>query len=605
MLFQSRIEGRSIECVLTPDRHLKAPVICFSCMAPIISGEGLARIESIGGYTAIQLPDLEGNRGFEFSLMYENPDFAPANRAWLPLGVHIRCDGETISIDTSHTQGVYPGAITYPEGITPELRLCPQPSEFRLTGSTVNVSSLQPQNHPELQNVAALMVRTQLGQFFCGDGHPFNVLQDAKMPSEAYHVDISKKEITITYGDSAGLFYAGITLGTMMHTHAGQLPCGVIKDQPRFEWRGQHLDCARHFYSVDTILRLLDLMSLLKLNRFHWHFADDEAFRLEISALPELERTHFRGDGELVPGVFGAGPKAGGGYTKKDACRVIEHAKSLQIEVMPEIEVPAHAYALCKLFPETRDPAETGSEQSIQGYLQNAMNPAMPKSWEIWETMVDEIAALFPFELLHIGGDELPPNTWLGSPSAQKFMKEEGLDTFQDLQGWTMNRLAKYLVDKGKAVGAWEESALGSPSIENNAVIFSWTGQGPGLRAARQGHRVVMMPGQHTYFDMAQSDSREDWGANWAAIIGLEDTINWDPVPDAEPELENNIIGIEGAFWSEFTTRDSEMEPMVAPRILGLATKSWQNKNSQSKDTLFGLRRVYENIFVTGGWQQS
>lgn len=604
MKFDASIDGNVIQCVLLPDRALKKPILCFSSMAPSVSGDGLHRLKSVGGYTELQLPDLEANKSFGFTIKFENPDFTPANRAWLPLGPYLRCGDEIIKLPSLKPSGVTKGLIAYGQGRMPELLLCPQPTKFSPTKASVKVSGVR-SDAPEIFQVNALAGRLGFRYFITEDGIPLRVTADTTMPPEAYQLKIGPNEIEIFSADGRGVFYAGITLATLIETNDGVLSCGVIEDSPRFSWRGQHLDCARHFYDVETILRLLDLMALLKLNRFHWHFADDEAFRLELETLPELTKTHFRGEGELIPGVFGGGPRAGGFYSKSDAGRVIEHAKSLGIEVMPEIETPAHAFALCQLYPETRDRQENAAEQSVQGYFENVMNPAMPESWRVWEAMVDEVAAIFPFEVLHLGGDELPPDTWQGSPAAKGLMQKEGLATTQDLQGWTMHAIAKRTTRKGKAPAGWEESALGTPSIGNEALIFSWTGQGPGLQAARDGHKVVMMPGQKTYLDMAQTKSLDDWGANWAAIIPLEETINWDPVPDTEPELEKNILGVEGAFWSEFTTTDAEMEPMLAPRILGIATMGWQAKGRADAEILLGLRTAYAELFDKMKWAQS
>jgi len=600
----SKIDGRYIRSTIASDQNVQAPILCFSAMVPCVSEDGLKRVRAEGGYVEFQLPDLGVGSSLDLIFSYEDPEHTPTNRAWLPLAAHLRCGTDLIPLEITHPVGVDRSQFDYPDGDIPDLRLCPQPSSLNLNGGTISVSGFT-SDTPELSRVNDLFQRVGLTEPICEQGQPIAFKIDTGLRPDAYVLDIQPETITLTHSDRGGAFYGALTLATLLHTHDGTLPCGTIQDTPRFEWRGQHLDCARHFYKVETILRLLDLMALLKLNRFHWHFADDEAFRLELSRLPELSETHTRGEGELVPGVFGGGIISGGSYSRADAERVIAHAKSLNIEVLPEIEVPAHAYALCRLYPNTRDRQENGQERSVQWYHGNVMNPAMLESWRIWETMVDEVAEIFPFHTLHLGGDELPHDTWQGSPKAKDLMRQEGLETTQDLQGWTMNKLAQYVAAKGKTPAGWEESALGNPSIQNDAVIFSWTGQGPGLQAARDGHKVVMMPGQKTYLDMAQTPSVGDWGASWAAIIGLQDTIDWQPVPSDEPELEDNIIGVEGAFWSEFTTKDSQMEPMLAPRILGIAAMAWQSKDSTDPDQLFGMRSVYAPIFDAIGWQQT
>lgn len=604
MIFSSRIDGKQMHCELRSDRDLTSPVFCYSCMAPSVSLEGHKRIKSVGGYAELQLPDIRADEPFNFALAYENTDFAPANRAWLPMGVYLRCDKDIISLDNRTKTGVAPSTLNHESGVQPDLLVCPQPKSFSPAGKTVQIDAIR-SDAPALQQVHALFQRNGLGDVISAEGLELRLKTDLSLSPEAYKLKIGERRVELSHSDDVGAFYGGITLATLMVNHESEVPCGIIEDGPRFEWRGQHLDCARHFFEIGTITRLLDLMALLKMNRFHWHFADDEAFRLELKNLPELKRTHFRGEDELVPGVFGGGARAGGSYSKEDAKSLVDHAKSLFIEVMPEIEAPAHAFSLCAVYPETRDPKDTGTETSVQSYTRNVMNPAMAESWRIWEAMIQEVSSIFPFDMIHLGGDELPENTWQGSPAAKKLMQDEGLSTTQDLQGWTMNKLAKKAVDCGKTPASWEEAALGKPAIGHGAVIFSWTGQGPGLQAAKDGHPVVMMPGQKTYFDMAQTSSFDDWGANWAAILPLVETVNWDPAPDDQPELVNNIIGIEGAFWSEFTTEDQQMEPMLAPRILGLSMLGWQTKNSASGHILLGLRARYAHFFEKVGWCQS
>ena len=168
--------------------------------------------------------------------------------------------------------------------------------------------------------------------------------------------------------------------------------------------------------------------------------------------------------------------------------------------------------------------------------------------------------------------------------------------------GWTLNQIGQTLGESGTGVAGWEEAASGKIGIGNDAILFSWTGQGPGLKAARAGYRVVMTPAQHLYLDMAQTHDTDDWGASWAAIVSLSDTIAWDPVPDAEPELEDRILGVQSTFWGEFTTIDEELEPMIAPRILGSAIMGWQARKSCDVHTLEHLAHRYRPVFDSMNW---
>ena len=583
MQYTCRIDDHHLICTIQPKLDLDSAVFCFSGMAPLepVSGGRLAY--SLGGYTEIALPRLSAGCTHEITLRYRD-GFKPANRAWMPLGPRLRYNGEIITLPPTPA-GRRRNARDEPPSYD-GLPVIPQPNVWKPDGTQITIDGISVTGDA-LTAVAELADRQNLP--FRGN-HP-TTIQHQDLPKDAYRLIIDQTGITIQASSYGGEFYAGVTL--MMLLRQGPLPCGEIHDAPRFLWRGQHLDTARHFYEPETITALLDLMALLKLNRFHWHFADDEAFRIPLDTLPELaESLAMRGEGQLLPALFGGAPVQGGLYSKETVRNIIEQAAALNISVLPEIEAPAHALALARIYPDTRDPDDTGEETSVQGYSANVLNPAMPRTWEVLEKIVDEVGALFPFGHLHLGCDELPEDTWMGSPRARALMAEQGLETTEDLQGWTIAKLATYAAAKGLRPAAWEEAAKGSNGgIGNNAILFSWTGQGPGLDAARAGYDVVMTPAQHVYFDMAYTDDLDDWGASWAAFVELEDTISWDAVPD--PSLVDRIIGVQGAFWSEFTTQDTQIWPMLMPRMLGLAMMAWQVERPDLA-VLLALSQAYQ-----------
>jgi hexosaminidase len=581
MQFECIINDARIDCVLTSDRDLSSPVLCTSGMARMIVINGGTLLNQTGSYLEVALPDLTAGVPYAFSLGYDG--FKPANRAWLPLGPYLRTTDGTV-IELPAVRSGFQAPTDAPSQGFDGLKLIPQPTDWAPTGQFVKVTGFHG-NDTVMHTVADLATRQNMGPFVQTDGHPVSFAK-CDMPLDAYKLVITPDGIILTAGETGGRLYGAITLLMLLRAHNGHIPCGTITDSPRFTWRGQHLDCARHFYAPATIAKLLDLMALLKLNRFHWHFADDEAFRLQVDCFPQLwQDTETRGEGHLIPAVFSGKPEAGGSYSKDEARAVIIRAGTLNIEVMPEIEVPAHALALAKIFPDTRDPDDAGSERSVQGYTANVVNPAMPTTWDILDALATEVGALFPFGILHLGCDELPADTWMGSPRARALMAAQGLKTTQDLQGWTMAHLAQTVVQNGQRPAAWEEAAQGNNGgIGHNAILFSWTGAAPGFTAARAGYDVVMTPAQHVYMDMAHSDDTDDWGANWAATVSLTDTIAWDVIPQNEPELADRIIGVQGAFWSEFTTQDSQMWHMLAPRILGVAVKAWQQDDMTPAD---------------------
>ena len=429
----------------------------------------------------------------------------------------------------------------------------------------------------------------------------------AEMAAEAYELTLDVETIHIAASDNAGVFHAAMSLLALRETHGEAIPLGHISDQPRFAWRGQHLDCARHYYQPATILRLLDLMALFKLNRFHWHFADDEAFRLQVNCAPALWRNSaFRGEGCAVPGVFGGGIRSGGSYSRADVAQVLDRAAALHIQVLPEIEIPAHGFAINRTIPGLRDPEDNRAQEiSIQGYRENIINPALEATWALIEPLALEVASLFPLGILHLGCDEMPPHAWETSPAVDRLKAAQGLENQDDVQGWMMQRLAQFLAARGIRSAAWEEAAKGCQGgIGSNALLFSWTGQGPGIDAARLGHDVVMCPAQNTYLDMAHTSDPNDWGATWAAFIALEDTVNWQPVPKGAEDVAHRIVGVQACFWSEFTTDDAEIEPMLAPRLLGIANKAWDVHDSVDGPTLRALAAAYGPLFDRIGWNR-
>lgn len=587
-----RIDGAVIWAQIVVDTALAAPTLCFSLMAParVVSGGRLAR--SLGGYGEVALPDLAPGAPHDLVIGYANADYRPVNRAWLPLGAYLRHAGGVTPLPPSPA-GAAPWVFDG-EDVESALRLVPPPSEWVPAGGTVKIAALAA-DHPALARADALSRRVGAGPLLSGDGVQTGVTLAGDHGEEGYRLTLAPDRIEVEASAATGVFYAGITLINLIATYGGDLPTGTITDRPRFEWRGQHLDCARHFYQPATLTDFLDRMALLKLNRFHWHFADDEAFRLELTCLPELwQKTRLRGEGHLLPGLFGGGIESGGSYSRAFARALIAHGKALNIEIMPEIEIPAHALAMNAALPGMRDPADTGTELSIQGYPANTLNPVMQRTWEVLGALIDEVAALFPFDYLHLGCDELPPGTWDESPAVDGLKQRERLNSADDVQGWMMAMLARDVVAQGKRPAAWEEAARGANGgIGNAALLFSWSGQGPGIAAARAGYDIVMSPAQHVYLDMAQSDAPDDWGAAWAAFVPLEQTVEWEPVPPELAGAEQRIKGVQGAFWSEFTCRDEELHAMIWPRLLGVAAKAWSEQRDMSGDEIANLARVY------------
>ncbi|MGQ0609571.1 MAG: beta-N-acetylhexosaminidase [Paracoccaceae bacterium] len=607
LTFEARIEAGQIACTIGTDTALSAPVFCFSLMAAPRVVSGGALIHRFAGFAEVLLPDIPAGGRHDLVLAYDNPAYGPKNRTWLPLGPYLRLDKACVPLPPGAPLGVLPAparpAPPLPAGTLP---LVPAPQSWQPSPGTLALTALACTD-ARLDGAVALAERAGFAPLTDPSGTPLTIRHDPALPAEGYRLTIAPAGLTLAASAPQGIHYGAVTLLTLRQTCAGLLPCGMITDAPRFGYRGQHLDCARHFFSVDTILRLLDLMALLKLNRFHWHLTDDEAFRLEVETAPDLWRkTAFRGEGCLLPGVFGGGIRSGGTYSKADVAAVLARAASLGIEVLPEIEVPAHSHGLIKAHPGLRDPGDNGEERSVQGYLDNIVNPAMPGTWALLEPLLAEVAAMFPMGTLHLGCDEAPHGAWAGSPAVAALKAREGLDTSDDVQGWMMARLGAFLAQRGIRPAAWEEAAKGANGgIGNGALLFSWTGQGPGVEAARRGHDVVMCPAQNAYFDLAHTPDPDDWGAAWAGFVPLEKTVAWDPVPPGAEDIAPRVAGVQACLWGEVVTEDAQVEPLIAPRILGIATKAWEPKGRTDGPALRALAAAYAPLFARIGWQHN
>jgi len=273
---------------------------------------------------------------------------------------------------------------------------------------------------------------------------------------------------------------------------------------------------------------------------------------------------------------------------------------------MPEFDLPGHNLSLVQLFPSTRDPRDKSNEVSVQGYIKNTLNPAMPETYSIVEPLIDDLCKLFPGEYIHLGGDEMPPDSWLESPEVSNMKKKYNLETNKDVLSWFINKLSFRVDSKGKKTAAWQEAEEGTYHEKKfDKLIFAWRNLESGYDLARKGYKVVLCPAEHIYFDMAQSQTYSDRGVNWAAIVSLEDTINWQIIPLDEPELESNIEGIQGQLWSETITQDSHMEAMLCPRILGLSESAWALEKNKRNGKVMNILATnnFRDLFEQIGWE--
>lgn len=592
--------------------------LCFSLLGPATAGTNCKIIKQLAGYTELTPADgsgLEQGADWKFTVSYGGDILRPFNQSWsLTAAYVVSATDEVIEVD-AHNTGFPPAAVAKSEvGSMPQLAIFPSPHTLTAGEGIcpitrgLNIAATDiPQAQAALEQTVALGKRIGLPGWQKQAGLPVQLAVDDDLAMEAYRLQLGSEGITLSATKQTGFQYGLTSLLQMATLHGEDIPCGTLTDSPRFNWRGLHLDCARHYYCVSTILRLLDLLALLKINRFHWHMHDDEAFRLELESLPELaRRTALRGHGCLLPGVFGGGSgPTGGVYSKSNVATVVGHATNLGIGVMPEIEVPAHCWSLLQIMPEMRDPDDRSLEVSIQGYPANTLNPAMPATWDFLRQAIPEINAMFPLGVIHLGCDERPPGSWKTSPLLEKWKQLHGLGNDTDVQEKMMQDVSALVRNCGGRPAAWEEAAQGrNGGIGSDTLLFSWSGQGPGLEAARAGYDVVMAPGQNAYMDMAPDTDPGSRGINWAAIIGLGDTLAWDPIPADEPGLAKHIVGVQACMWSETIIVDKHVEPMLVPRLLGIAEMGWATRQKRmSPTTLRAVALAWDKVFAAMQWQ--
>ncbi|HEY8596137.1 MAG TPA: family 20 glycosylhydrolase [Devosiaceae bacterium] len=404
------------------------------------------------------------------------------------------------------------------------------------------------------------------------------------LPSEGYRLDFAEDGVRLASGGAAGLSYALTTLAQMHHAAYAQPETfrfpksGLISDAPRYEWRGCHLDVSRQVYSLQSVRRFIDILAWNKMNVLHWHLSDDEGWRLEIKALPELTRTGARrGPGEKMTAQLGSGARPSEGfYTQDEVRELIQDAARLHVGIMPEFDIPGHCTAVLAAYPHLIDPEESvGNYHSVQGYENNALNPAMDETYDLLEKVFREVADLFPFPFIHVGGDEVADGSWLGSPKARELMKSRHLSGTPELQAHLLKKVQAILSGFGKKLAGWDEVSHGGGVEPDGALLMAWQKPEIGLDLARMGYDVVMTPGQAYYLDMAQAHEWLEPGLTWAGVVPPQHCYEYEAAGDFPAELADRLKGVQGCIWSENLVSRQRFNHMVFPRLGAIAEAAW------------------------------
>jgi hexosaminidase len=412
---------------------------------------------------------------------------------------------------------------------------------------------------------------------------------------EGYVLEITPKCIDIRTNSDKGAFYAVQTLRQLLpvtfenkSTKEKQFAilCLKIEDAPRFQYRGMHLDVARHRFPVAFIKKYIDALAMLKMNTFHWHLTDDQGWRIEIKKYPKLNTVAAFRDETLVghysdqPHQFD-GKKYGGIYTQEEVKDIVNFAESRQITVIPEIEMPGHSQAAIAAYPELGCSGKPIEVAKLWGVFED-IYCTKEETFTFLEAVLDEVLELFPSKYIHIGGDEAPKTQWKSCKECQQRIKTEGLKNEHELQSYFISRMETYLNARGRQIIGWDEILEGG--LAPNATVMSWRGNEGAIKAAKEKHNVIMSPTSHSYFDYYQSTNSDEPMAI-GGFLPLETVYYFNPVPEGLTKEEAKYIsGAQGNVWTEYMQTEGQVEYMVFPRILAMSEVVWSGNENKDYD---------------------
>lgn len=523
----------------------------------------------------------------------------------------------------------------------PDIALIPQPVSVEKKGGNFELNSFSiievPDKNPELMRVARYLAQ----QLLRSTGYPMRVQlagdprdnrgtvialslnrkEEPVLGGEGYTLELSSSLVILRANQPAGLFYGVQTLfqlfpkeiegRDLVKKNYWQAPGCKITDYPRFAWRGMMLDVSRHFFTKEEVLRYIDDMVRYKFNRLHLHLTDDQGWRIEIKSLPKLTSV----GAWRVPRVGRMGQMSaptpdeaktyGGFYTQDDIREIVQYAKDRFVSVMPEIDVPGHSMALVAAYPElSGTPGEyrvnsgekfiNWSGGSFSALVDNTLDPSKEIVYEYLDKIFTEVAQLFPFEYIHMGGDECAKNFWAKNEGIKKLQQKEGLKDLHEVQSYFVKRVGAILSAKGKKMMGWDEILEGG--LAPNAGVMSWRGMKGGLEAAKLQHPVVMTPNSFVYLDFNQGEA-------WVeppiySNLRLNKSYEFDPLPvGADPKY---ILGGQANLWTEQIPSLRSAQYMTWPRGMAVAESVWSPKEKKNWSQFVArVEKHFERLDVT------
>lgn len=430
------------------------------------------------------------------------------------------------------------------------------------------------------------------------------ISKGSSLGDEGYQLTVTPKAVKVTARTAQGLFYGMQSFMQLLpaEIESPAVAKGVewtaqavkIKDNPRFGYRGIHVDPCRHFMTVAEMKKLIDVLAVFKINRLHWHLTEDQGWRIEIKKYPKLTTvgaTRIDGEGTQYGPYF---------YTQEEVKDIVKYASDRYVTIIPELEIPGHELSAIAAYPELSCEGKPITPRVVWGVEDVVMCPGKESVFKFLEDVIDEMVALFPATYFHIGGDECPKSSWKKCPLCQKRIQDEGLNDGKHspeelLQTYVVHRVEKYLAKYGKKIIGWDEILEGKP--EPTATIMSWRGEAGGIAAALAGHDAIMTPGSNgMYLDHSQGDKKIE-PVSIGGYATLAKTYSYDPIPDTlvKTNKYKHIIGVQGNVWSEYLYNNDIREYMTFPRALAVAEIGWTNT---SRKDLQDFERRVNNAYV-------
>lgn len=515
---------------------------------------------------------------------------------------------------------------------TPKIAIIPQPvylkqglGYFKLPENI----SVHTNNSAELQSIIAILgqritpatgyqLSSKKGSGQASINLTINDSYESKLGNEGYQLNVTVSGVNISANKPAGLFYGVQTLiqllpkeieSKQLLEHVNwQIPVLEITDYPKLGWRGLMFDVARHFFTKEEVKQYIDAMAKYKYNILHLHLSDDEGWRIEIKGFPKLTEVgawnvkRIGEFGDFIPPTPDEPRNYGGFYTQEDIKELVSYAKDRFIDILPEVDVPGHSLAAIASYPELSCTPEAinykvRSGEKIMDWsggappkalIDNTLCPANELAYSFMDTVITQLAQLFPFEYIHVGGDEAPINFWQKNQQVKELMLREGIKDITKVQGYFTRRIEKIVESKGKKMMAWDEVLEGG--VSPTTAVMSWRGMKYGIEAAHNQHEVVMSPTTYAYLDYMQSDVISE--PRVYAALRLNKTYEFEPIPEGvDPKY---IKGGQANLWTEQVYNIRQAEYMTWPRGLAIAESVWSLKGTKNWPEFFS--RVEEHF---------